>query len=105
MGTVKVIGIHAIEADEPVHLIEIEVDSSAPFDVDEVTQKVPGQPRNNWQVPYDERELESDGAQRFAFFFHYLDLESPLETPFGPVTLPAPTPFPDHLADIIYEKP
>ena len=97
----RVIGIHPITADEPVHLVELEVDADD-FDFGEVTQETPGQPHSNWQVAYDEREL---GANRFAFFFHYLDLSRPLLTPIGPLPLPPESPVPEHLQDIEYEQP
>src|SRR6266571_4799319 len=103
----KIIGVHPIKADEPVHLIElcIEGDVDA-FDIGEVTQEVAGQPKSNWQAPYDERVLEeSDGKTRYAFFFHYLDLKKALLTPAGSVPLPKPTKQPAHLKDIKYESP
>jgi hypothetical protein len=105
MNSVKVIGVHPMEADEPVHLIELEVKGPTAFDFDQVTQKVVDQPKDNWQVPYDERELDKNGARRFASFFHYLDFDAPLETPFGPIDLPAPSPIPDYLKQIRYEEP
>ena len=44
----KIIGVHAIEADEPVHLIELVVEGDADaFDIGEITQEVAGQPREN----------------------------------------------------------
>jgi hypothetical protein len=69
-------------------------------------QEVAGQPKSNWQVPYDERMLEeSDGRIRYAFFFHYLDLKKPLVTPAGSLPLPMPTHQPAHLKGINYESP
>ena len=103
----KIIGVHPVEANEPVHLIEllVEGDTDA-FDIGEVTQEVPGQPRSNWQAPYDERVLEeSDGKIRYAFFFHYLDFKKPLITPAGSLSVPKPTKQPAHLKEIEYESP
>jgi hypothetical protein len=105
MNGAKVLGVHPVAADEPVFLIEIEFLGSDPFDFGQVTQSVADQPESNWQVAYDERELEATGARRFAFFFHNLNIDSPLETPFGPITLPAPSPVPPHLSTITYEEP
>ena len=71
----KIIGVHPVEADEPVHLIDLLVEAvTDDFRIGEVTQEVAGQPKSNWQVTYDERVLEAtDGKIRYAFFFHYLD--------------------------------
>jgi hypothetical protein len=104
---VKIIGVHPIEADEPVHLIEIlfEGDTDA-FDIGEVTQEVTGQPKSNWQAPYHERVLEKSANKiRLAFFFHYLDFKKPLLTPAGSLPLPRPTKQPTHLLHIAYEAP
>ena len=106
-NAVRVVGIHPMLADEPVHLIEIEVTGDVDaFDFTEVAQKLPDQPRENWQAAYDEREVGRDASRvRFAFFFHYLDLEKPLLTPFGSVWLPAESRIPKHLQRIAYEQP
>jgi hypothetical protein len=87
-----------------LYLIEVEIAPRTPdFLWSEVTQQVPGVPRESWQVPYDERPLDEPG--RWAFFFHCLDLAKPLLTPAGPVTLPAPSPTPERLRTIEYEAP
>jgi hypothetical protein len=103
----KIIGVHPIEADEPVHVIDLFVEGDTDdFDIGEVTQEVAGQPKSNWQAPYDERVLEElDGKIRYAFFFHYLDLTKPLITPAGSIPLPKPTNKPEHLNDMEYESP
>ncbi len=103
----KIIGVHPIEADELVHLIEFLVEGDADaFDIGEVTQEVTGQPKSNWQAPYDERVLEeSDGNIRYAFFFHYLDFKQPLITPAGSLSAPKPTKHAAHLMEIQYESP
>lgn len=103
----KIIGVHPVEAQEPVHLIELLIEGDvSDFDIGEVTQEVAGQPKSNWQVPYDERVLE-EGKQkaRYAFFFHYLDFKKPLLTPVGSLPLPKPTKAPPHLQGIEYEPP
>ena len=104
---VAIIGIHPIPADEPVHLIELLVEGvTEKFDIGEVTQQVPDQPRSNWQSPYDARVLQASNDKiRYAFFFHYLDLGQPLLTPIGPLPLPPPTNKPKYLDDIEYESP
>jgi hypothetical protein len=86
-----------------LYLIEVEIAPRTPdFQWSEVTQD-PGVPRESWQVPYDERPLDDSG--RWAFFFHFLDLEKPLLTPAGPVMLPAPSPTPERLRTIEYDPP
>lgn len=103
-----VVGVHPVKsADEPCHLVELLVEGADDeLDFGKVTQEVKGQPRDNWQVPYDEQTLkEGDGKCRYAFFFHYLDLKNPLQTPLGPVKLPTPTDTPKHLKKINYEAP
>jgi hypothetical protein len=103
----RIIGTHPVPADEPVHLIEIELSGdSREFNFGEVTQELPTQPRENWQVAYYEQEVGRDGNRvRFAFFFHYLDLEKPLLTPFGAVRLPAESRVPQHLQCMRYVQP
>jgi hypothetical protein len=99
----RVIGLHPVLADEPVHLIELEVEGDADdFDLGEITQEVPGEPRSEWQAVYDEQEI---GENRFVFFFHYLDTMRPLDSPAGPLALPPESPVPDHLRSIKYEAP
>jgi hypothetical protein len=103
----KIIEVHPVGAHEPVHLIELVVEGDADdIDIGEVTQEVNGQPKSNWQVPYDERVLEeSDGKIRYAFFFHCLDFKQPLITPAGSLSVPKPTKQPAQLKDIEYESP
>ncbi len=118
--TIEVIGIYPIEADESIHLVEILVrNSEGIFDLSEFTQEVNGQPKQNWQVPWDERILNSTGEKviadsfsaknkpelwngnvRLTFFFHYLDFSKPLITPCGVVTLINQNSKPDCLSEI-----
>jgi hypothetical protein len=118
----SVVGVHPIPAAEPVHLIEILVTGcDAPFDVGVITQVVAGAPRENWQVPWDEHFLDASGSSvlnaghpaalpnvpdfRVAFFFHHLDLDRPLETPSGPLTLAVQSERPRRLELLRYESP
>ena len=103
----KILGVHPIEADEPVHLIELLVEGNVEdFDIGGVTQEVVGQSKMNWQAPYDDRILEqSKGQARYAFFFHYLDLKKPLYTSAGSLPLPQLSKAPAHLQDLEYELP
>ncbi len=106
-NSATIIGVHQIPADEPIHLIELEVDGDVDsFDLSDITQKIADQPRDNWQCAYDEREIDSPTSNlRFAFFFHHLDLNAPLITSFGEIAIPKPTPLPARLAEIEYEEP
>lgn len=121
---IEIVGVYPIEADQPVHLIELIVrDCRGPIDMMDITQAIPRQSRDNWQVPYEERILDPagqviaaspydaewnrpdtwQGDVRLAFFFHDLELEQPLQTPFGAVPLPAPTALPSRLSVMAYE--
>jgi hypothetical protein len=120
---IEIVGVYPLEAPEPCHLVEVLIrDHADPLDVGTFTQELPGEPRSNWQVPWDERALsadgtsdlagrfprriESDGAPlRLAFFFHYLDIDRPLLTPAGDLPLPPGRPRPDRLAFMTYDGP
>ena len=121
----EVIAVYPIKASEPVCLVEMRFRGlDGVFNVGEITQEIPGEPRANWQVPYMERILNSagdsvladdsvaanrpdlwQGEVRMVFFFHDLDLKRPLKTPFGDVRLPAKTKLPERLSMIQYEPP
>ena len=125
MPDIEIIGVYPIEAPEPVHLIELRVrGAQGIFNVGEITQKIPREPRDNWQAPYMEQiiNVSGDGIladdyeaskrpelwqgdMRLAFFFHYMDLERPLWTPFGEVELPTESELPKRLSFIEYEQP
>ena len=99
----KVIGVHDVEANEPVCLIELAIEGNVEsFKIDEITQEDSNAPRMNWQAAYDEQILDNN---RITFFFHYLDQTKPLLTSFGALTLPTRTAIPEHLKHIHYEKP
>jgi hypothetical protein len=86
-----------------LYLIEIEAQPpDSHVDWNSITQPVAGVPSANWQVPWDERRI---GSGRWAFFMHFVQFDQPLQTSNGPVRLPAPTPIPAHLRNIIYELP
>jgi hypothetical protein len=120
---IDVLGIYPVEAPEPCHIIELMIRGHVGvLDVGAFTQERPGQPRSNWQVPWDERVLSTDGtkdllgqfpvriasdgtALRLAFFFHYLDFDRPLITPAGELALRDPEDKPDRLAFLNYESP
>lgn len=126
MTSAKIIGVYSVpEANEACYLVELAIKGgSGVFPVVEITQEVAGEARENWQVPYAEQLLSSDGGEilsepfeaeddpdlwsgdfRLAFFFHHLDLSKPLVTPFGSLPLPKPSAVPSRLRDITYEAP
>lgn len=118
-----ILGVYGVpEADEPCHLVEIACSGvEEPLDVGAFTQADPDLPPSDWQAPYDEHFLDGRGLRlldpdapeeqpehdrfRLVFFFHRLDPGRPLESPAGPLHLPAPSPLPDRLAFVRYEAP
>jgi len=120
---IEFIGVYPVQAGEPCHLVELWVrDLAGALPVGEFTQEVEGQPRDNWQVPYDERVLDESGTTqvgdqfpprveakgedvRLAFFFHHLDFSKPLLTPAGPLQIPKATKRPSRLQFFEYESP
>jgi hypothetical protein len=119
---VEIIGVYPVEdAPEPCHLVELWVAGAGHCDLDRVMQETPGQPRSNWQAPYDEHILSPDGRSghvpdaagpfevagevRLAFFFHYLTFDRPLLTGDGPLPLPSSTDRPPRLSFLHYQPP
>ncbi len=123
--SLEIIGVYPFPAEEPVHLVEARIHNAAGvFDLGEVSQDSTGTDRANWQVPYMECILNEDGTEviadhtqaslkgdlwkgdvRLAFFFHYLDINQKLKTPFGDVRLPRPSALPARLRKVEYEPP
>ncbi len=123
--TIEIIGVYTVDSEIPVHLIEILVQNSqGVFDFSKFTQELPDQPKEYWQVPWNEKLLDKDddkiiaddllllkekqlwaGDLHIVFFFHYLDISRPLITPFGLVDLPKEEPKPARLSQIVYESP
>lgn len=88
-----------------LYLISVEVEpADADVDWAQVTQPINHQPESNWQVPYDERLIDS-GVGHWVFFMHYLDAGLPLRTQTGIVPLPPPSKRPKALVSIEYEAP
>lgn len=119
----EVIGVHPVEGTaRPCHLVEVIVrDSDGDFAIFDITQQRPGLKQVEWQIPHCARLLDAAGERvladaagtcdlidlwlgdvRMAFFFHHLDPALPLRTPFGEVSLPAPTPLPARLRCMQY---
>jgi len=86
------------------------------LDWGQITQSVASIPYANFQVPWLPHSLSLEGTSfeeldaienqaingdlRLAFFFHFLNISMPLETPFGLLSLPPETPLPLRLRDI-----
>lgn len=109
---IEVIGVYKVNED--VHLIEVSV-SNKPSEVDVggFTQEVEGEPRENWQVAYDEQYLNETGDEllvdppqdnvpfRLIFFLYFVNFDAPLLTPFGKEKLPHPVDLPERLQNVI----
>jgi hypothetical protein len=104
---VEVIGNYKI-GQEPWRLIEVRLlDVPLAFDFAAIALPSPGLPRENWQVPYDERVLGMDESERtlHACFFMYVLNDEALRTPAGEIALPPPNEIPRRLAHIVFEAP
>ncbi len=111
----KLLGVYKVKRNKEVLLLEFYIDC-APKDIDmgEFTQEAEGLPKIEWQVAYDEKYLNEDGdtvigyfgdetpgeTTRVCFYIYFLDINKPLLTPFGPVTLTEPTAMPKRLRKI-----
>ena len=104
---IDILGNYSI-GEEPWRLIEIRVsDVREEIDFGSFELPTPGQPRSNWQVPYDERVLSEDTerGEIHACFFLFAENDGPLQTPAGPVALPPVTDRPERLDFIQFEDP
>lgn len=100
----RIIGVHPVHSEEPVYLLEIELRNPDAFDWGSVTQRMENVPADNWQAASDEQGAAGNN-DKYAFFFHYLDLTQPLSTSDGDIKLPPPSEVPEHLQSIEYERP
>ncbi|TAK58272.1 MAG: hypothetical protein EPO24_08670 [Bacteroidetes bacterium] len=125
LSKIKVIGAYLIKADEPVHLVEVQItDCKGMFDPIAFTQEDESLPQENWQVAYMEHIINAEGTKiladdftatekpelwkgnvRMVFFMHYLNLEKTLRTPFGECPIPKATKLPARLKMVKYEPP
>jgi len=132
LQSLKIIGLHPFSADEALiqearedfwggwmtpereahvqsffkdlYLVEIEaIPLGASIDWSGITQPRTDLAREDWQVPYLERQIDDT---RWAFFFHYLDVSKPLASELGDLTLPETTTLiPPRLENIEYWLP
>ena len=125
---IEVVGVYEVPNNPDASLVEVRADRPpSGIDVTGFTQEVPNVDRAEWQAPYDERYLNSEGTleigerwamgwkpqrdvrepatSRLTFFMHNLDRNRPLITPDGQASLPDRVPIPERLAFIEYESP
>lgn len=120
---VDLIGVYSVKGNPDVHLLELSIPvAPQEVDVSKITQKREGVSESDWQEPWDEQFLNEKGNQvigdwlqappkwakttRLAFFFHFLEFDLQLSTPFGDLDLKEPTYMPRRLSSIIrYERP
>ena len=126
---VRIVGIYGIAEYPEVHLVEVHVDAPpSSVDTGAFGQNDTALPSGSRQVAYDERYLDALGnafisarwtmgweplhegiaeppVSRLIFFLHYLSLDRPLLTPFGPIDPPAPSELPQRLARIVDYQP
>lgn len=111
MTTIEILGVYPFKDDDPladpdlvIHLIEVRISGDADtIDFGEFTQEF-GENRDFCQVAYEEEAFD-ENADIWTFFFHFLDLNKPLLTPVGPITLPEPKPLPDRYRGRDYDAP
>ena len=112
---VKLLGVYKVKGHEDVFLVECYIDC-APKDIDMIdfTQEEDDLPKDEWQVAYDEKYLNESGdaiigyfsdevpgkTTRVCFYMYFLDINKPLLTPFGPITLTEPIDMPKRLCAI-----
>lgn len=120
---IELVGVYQVNENPDVSLIELIINKKAnEFDVGDFTQEVIGQDRSDWQAPFDEKYLDTDGLKviadsfektkilsdytRLTFFMYFVDIKKPLLTPFGPLDLGEKITVPARLENIIrYEDP
>jgi hypothetical protein len=118
----ELLGVYTVDNNPDVHLIELKF-SISPDKVEpgKITQQIDGQPKGNWQSPWDEKYLDDKGENiigdafdiprdgnttRLIFFLHYIDFSRPLLTQGGQLALVAPTMMPNRLkGKLFYERP
>ncbi len=101
----RVIGVHPVEAAQPVHLVVLDCEGrSGELDWTSITQPDLKQDESFWQVPYDEVQVPG-GGDRWTFFFHYLDVARPLQSNLGVLPLVSQTPMPQQFRFRKYEEP
>ena len=123
-GMISLIGIYTYDAESKIYVVEMEINEKPrSVDFSRFFQKDDSLPESEWQVPYDEQYLTSDGktilgdfftedkdmipgdTTRVAFFMFLTDLSLPLSTPYGEIDLSDVKPMPERLSNIISYNP
>ena len=120
---VELIGIYHVSGQKDVHLIELGIKTNhANVDIGQITQMEDWVDPLDWQIPWDEKFLNTEGTKttedgmdsssdnsdytRLTFFLHYVDFHKPLITQFGALELKNPEIMPERISSIIeYEQP
>lgn len=119
---IELIGIYIITETPDAHLVELIFDCPPDkVEIEQITQEIEGEPKDNWQSPWNGKYLDDKGERiigdgfsiperetktRLIFFFHYLDISRPLLTQEGELKLISPNPLPDRLkGKLVYELP
>lgn len=116
-AAIRLIGVYPVAEAENVYLVELWI--SAPprqVDLSRFYQQGPRQKETDWQVPYDERYLNTDGTEvlgdffsrdtipgeetRLAFCLYTEDPGLPLNTPWGDISLAETKPMPERLQNL-----
>lgn len=78
------------------YMIEVELpEAFENVDFGRFTQRVDGLPESSWQVAKDEQPVA--GSKSAFFYFHCVQWDKPLITPYGESVLPGPRPMPEQL--------
>lgn len=121
-NSIELIGIYQLNHPSIIHIIELQVNEEIQeFDISKFTQEMEGQDKMNWQVPYDEKFLDSDNKvigdwiniptslhaeTKIVFFFHELNFDKPLITPYGELVISSAIDQPNWMKEIMnYEAP
>src|SRR5688572_113797 len=104
---IDLIGIYDVQGEKDVYLLELYIKSKhTQIEIDKFTQAQENIDPLNWQSPWEEKYLNSEGTAitgdwlnlpeeilddtRIIFFLHFLDFTKPLITPFGKIELKLP---------------
>jgi len=119
---IEIIGVYHVPEHKGISMVEVQVDAHyASFDPEGFLKPVSKAAPETWQPADDVRYLNPEGdlmigdqfqrpleeyeTTRLVMFFHDLDINGPLVTPFGLVELPKRRPIPERLRSIIQYHP
>jgi hypothetical protein len=120
--SVEVIGVYHVPEHKGISMVEVSVDTHyTGFDPQGFLKPDPERSPEAWETADDVRYLNPSGdlmigdlfqrpleeyeTTRLVMFFHNLDIQRPLVTPFGLVALPKRRPIPERLRRIIQYHP